>query len=62
MLRVTYPGAKFVAEKPSLEYGFYFDNESATTDRKSRIADMKPFEGTPLVFAGSIDSGVIYSQ
>ena len=23
---------------------------------------MKPFEGTPLVFAGSIYSGVIYSQ
>ena len=36
MLSMTHPGAMFLAEELSLEYGFYFDEETASTDHKSR--------------------------
>ena len=31
---MPYPGVKFIAEELGLEYGFYFDEESASTDHK----------------------------
>ena len=33
---MTKPGGKFLAEELSFKYGFYFDEESASTDHKSR--------------------------
>ena len=38
---VTYISRCEVRRKTELEYGFYFDDESASTDHKSKITVMK---------------------